>query len=395
MRASGAGARGNSAATPEGGLETRRGGEGVLPNREGGVLSRSGGPVTVTRRGELVLLRLHHPRVSTRVHIRAVAVSVALLGMTAVVFAWSLSVGDFPVPLPEVVATLLGRGSEDSDFIVGELRLPRGLTGLLVGAAFGMAGAIVQRLARNPLASPDIIGINAGAAAAGVFVIVVLGHTGVEVTAGALGGALLAGAAIYLFAYRKGVTGYRLVLVGVGVSAVLMAVTEYLLTLATIEDAQRSILWLTGSLNGRDWAHVRPVSVALAVLMPLAVALSRQLRTLELGDDIARALGVRIEVTKACLVVVGVSLAAVATASAGPIGFVALVSPQVARLLVGTRSAGLLPAAACGSLLVLAADLVARRLFAPTELPVGIATAAVGAPYLLWLLARANRVSDV
>jgi iron complex transport system permease protein len=291
-----------------------------------------------------------------------------------------------------VVAALFGGGSEDSAFIVRTLRLPRGLAAVLVGAAFGVSGAIFQRLARNPLASPDIIGVTAGAATAAVFVIVVLGGGGVGVTWGALLGSAMTSLAIYLLAYKRGVSGYRLVLVGIGVTAMLTSVTQYLLVRAEIFEAQRAVVWLTGSLNGRGWDQVRPAGVALAVLLPVAVGLARHLRLLELGDDTARGLGGRVEPARGALLLTAVALAAVATASAGPVAFVALVSPQVARRLVGGRTVALLPSAAFGALLLVASDLVARRLFAPTELPVGVVTAVIGAPYLLVLLARANTI---
>ena len=340
----------------------------------------------------LVVVRSTRLGWSTRVHARAVAVTMALLVVAFAVFCWSLAVGDFPVPIGEVLATLAGGGSEDSAFIVRTLRLPRGLTALLVGAAFGLAGAVFQRLARNPLASPDIIGINAGAAAAAVFVIVVLHGSATQVTLGALAGSAVTAIAVYLFAYKRGVTGYRLVLVGIGVTAVLTSITSYLLTRAEIFDAQRATVWLTGSLNGRGWEHVRPVGLALLVLLPVTAGLARQLRMLELGDEAARSLGTRVERSRAALLLSATALAAIGTASAGPVGFVALVSPQIARRLVGGRSLGLLPATACGALLLVASDLVGRRVFAPTELPVGIITAILGAPYLLLLLARANRI---
>jgi iron complex transport system permease protein len=341
--------------------------------------------------GHLVL-RSRRLGLSTRVDGRSVTVTLVLLAAALAVFAWSLSVGDFPVPLGDVLSTLVGRGSPDTDFIIRTLRLPRGLVALLVGAAFGLSGAIFQRIARNPLASPDIIGINAGAAACAVLVIVVLNGTSHQVTAGALGGALVTALAIYLLSYRRGVTGYRLVLVGIGFTAMLVSVTSYLMTRAQIFEAQRAMVWLTGSLNGRGWDHVRPVAVALAVLVPVTVLLARQLRMLDLGDDAAKGLGTRVELARGALLLAGVALAAVAVASAGPVGFVALVSPQVARRLVGGSSVALLPSAAFGALLLVASDLVARRLFAPTELPVGIVTAVLGAPYLLFLLARANQI---
>lgn len=337
------------------------------------------------------VLRWPRPGLSVRVHGRAVAVTAALLAVGFATFAWSLSVGDFPIPIGDVLASLAGGGSEDAGFIVRTLRLPRALTGVLVGAAFGLSGAIFQRVARNPLASPDIVGIEAGAAAAAVLTIVVLGGSTAQITIGALAGAVLAAVAIYALAHRRGVTGYRLVLVGIGITAVLHSVTSYLLTRAEVHDAQRAVVWLTGSLHARGWEHVRPTSVAVAVLVPVALGLGRHLRALELGDDAARGLGTRVEGARASLLLTAVALAAVGTAAAGPVAFVALVAPQVARRLVGDRSLALVPSAATGALLVVAADLAARRLLSPVELPVGIFTAVLGAPYLLHLLVRANR----
>ncbi|MFP4513797.1 MAG: FecCD family ABC transporter permease [Acidimicrobiales bacterium] len=344
--------------------------------------------------GGMTILRSDRLGISTRVDTRSVLVTLAVASVTAAAFAWSISIGDFPIPLVDVLSYLIGQGSEDADFIIGQLRLPRGLTAAMVGAAFGISGAIFQRIARNPLASPDIIGINAGAAAAAVFTIVVLHGTSVQVTFGALAGSTATALAIYALAYRKGVTGYRLVLVGIGITAMLGSVTSYLLTRAEILDAQRATVWLTGSLNARSWDHVRPIAIALLVLVPCAIGLARHLRLLELGDDAARGLGTRVELARGGLLLTGVALAAVSTASAGPIAFVALVAPQIARRLTGGRSLALVPAAMCGALLLVAADLAARRLFAPTELPVGVFTAILGAPYLLYLLARANRIGS-
>jgi iron complex transport system permease protein len=187
------------------------------------------------------------------------------------------------------------------------------------------------------------------------------------------------------------VSPYRLVLVGIGVAALLTSVIQYLLTRAEIFEAQRAVVWLTGSLNGRGWEHVRPVLIADVVLIPLLIGLAGSLRTMQLGDDAAKGLGVRIERDRFVLVLVAVALAAMATASAGPVIFVAFVAPPIARrltrdpLAIGT-------AALVGAVVVVLSDLVARRMFAPTELPVGVVTGVVGAPYLLWLLARTNRV---
>ncbi|MDQ2650870.1 MAG: iron chelate uptake ABC transporter family permease subunit, partial [Actinomycetota bacterium] len=248
-------------------------------------------PGTALSYDRLVVFRSRRLGLSTRVHARAVLVTIVVSALTFAVFCWSLAVGDFPVPIGDVLRSIVGQGEPGSDFIVRTLRMPRALTAILVGAAFGLSGAVFQRLARNPLASPDIIGVNAGAAASAVFVIVILDGTGNQVTFGALAGSLLTSLAVYVMAYKRGVTGYRLVLVGVGVTAMLASVTSYLLTRAEIFDAQRAMIWLTGSLNGRGWEHVRPVFVALLVLLPVVLGLARHLRMLELGDETAKGLG--------------------------------------------------------------------------------------------------------
>jgi iron complex transport system permease protein len=220
---------------------------------------------------------------------------------------------------------------------------------------------------------------------------VVIGGSTLVVALGALAGSLLTALAIYVLAYKRGVSSYRLVLVGVGVGAVMTAITSYLLTRAEINDAQRATVWLTGSLNGRSWDHIRPLALAMAVLTPAVLVLARPLRALQLGDDTARGLGVAVEWSRAALVLVAVILVAVATSVAGPIGFVAFVAGPIARRLVRAPLT-LVPAALAGALLLLVADLLARRAFAPTELPAGVVTGLLGAPYLIWLLARANRI---
>jgi iron complex transport system permease protein len=354
---------------------------------------RWGHPRRPARTG-FVVLRSDRLGVSVRAEPRSMLVTIVLLAGALGIFAWGLTVGDFPIPLSDVLDELVGDGNSDSAFIVRTLRMPRGLTALLVGAAFGLSGAIFQRIARNPLASPDIIGVSQGAAAAALFVIVILGGSSNQVTSGALFGALATATGVYLLAYKRGITGYRLVLVGIGITAMMQSIVSYLLTRAEIQDAQQAAVWLTGSLNNRGWDHVRPITWALALLLPAALFLARHLRTLELGDDAAKGLGVRVEGVRSGLLLVGVALAAVAVASAGPVSFVALMSPQVTRRLIAERSLGLLPAAAGGAFLLASADLVARRVMAPTELPVGVVTAILGAPFLLWLLVRANKIGS-
>lgn len=324
---------------------------------------------------------------------RGVAVGLALAVAVVVTFAVSVSVGDFPISISEVIPAIFGFGNPDSHFIIRTLRLPRAMTAVLVGAAFAFSGAIFQSLARNPLASPDIIGITAGASAAAVFIIVVVGGGGWLIPLGAFLGALSTATMIYFLAYRRGISAYRLVLVGIGIAAVLNSVIWYLLTRAQIWEAQRATIWLTGSLNGRGWEHVRPVGLTMLTLFPAVLLLARPLRILQLGDDAAKGLGAGVEKFRRYLLLVAVALSALATASAGPVAFVAFVAPPIARRLTNS-SLTLVPAALAGALLLLVSDLMARRAFAPTELSVGIITGLIGAPYLLWLLARANKVGS-
>ena len=331
---------------------------------------------------------------SVRVDPRAVAVTVLATAVAFAALAVSLTLGDYPLPLSDVLAVLGGGpgATRRSAYIVLELRLPRALGAITVGAAFGLSGAIVQRVVRNPLASPDIIGINAGAGAAAVFLVVVLAAGPLTVALGALAGAWATAATIYLLSRRRGVTGYRLVLVGIGVTAMLTSITAYLLNSANVYTAEQASIWLTGSLAGRSWAHVVPVLIAVVILLPVACRLAGPLRVLELGDDLATALGTRAEPVRAGLLAVAVALAATATAAAGPIAFVALAAPQIARRLVRERGLALITSAAVGGALLALADLAARRVLAPVELPVGVLTTVLGAPLLVWLLARANRI---
>lgn len=318
-------------------------------------------------------------------------VVLTLVVATLAVGVWSMMVGDFPLSVGQVLGALFGDGGKDAEFIVETLRLPRALTGMMVGAALGMSGAVFQSIARNPLGSPDIIGFESGAAAGAVAMITMFDASNTQVAAGAVAGGLLTALLVYVLAYTRGVAASRLVLVGIGIGFTASALVDYLITRAQIYDVQRAAVWLTGSLNGRSWDHVRTIGIALIALAPLIVLARRSLDRLELGDDTAMALGVRVGRTKLFLILLAVGLAALAVAAAGPIVFVAFVSAPIARRLTSTPGACVVPAACVGAFLTTAADLAARRVFAPTEFPVGIATAVIGAPYLLWLLSRQAR----
>ncbi|MER7014944.1 iron chelate uptake ABC transporter family permease subunit [Saccharopolyspora sp. NPDC000359] len=315
------------------------------------------------------------------------------------VFVLDVGLGEYQISPLEVLQTLLGGGDRAQQIIILELRLPRALTALLVGAALGLSGAIMQTLARNPLASPDMLGITWGAGTAATLVIVLGGTAGS--VAGALAdyglplvalvGGLLTGVAVYGLAYRRGVDSYRLVLVGVGVSALAGNATYWLLTVGDVNEAGRALVWLTGSLNARGWEHVVPTAIALCVLVPLTLIGSHVLSALQFDDDTVRGLGVRMDLSRGLLLLAAVVLASIATAAAGPIQFVALATPQIALRLARTSRPPMLASMVFGGALVVGADVISRTAFGALELPVGIVTAILGAPYLIYLLVRRYR----
>ncbi|WP_320672704.1 FecCD family ABC transporter permease [Patulibacter defluvii] len=325
---------------------------------------------------------------SLRVAPRTVAVCAALAVIALVALVLSIGTGEYPIAPGRVVETLLGGGDQGTQFVIETLRLPRALTALLVGAALGAGGAILQSISRNPLGSPDIVGFTQGASAGAVLQIVVLGGGAAATATASIIGGLAAAIVVYALSYRGGVAGYRLVLVGIGMAALMAAITDYLITRARLEDAQAAWVWITGSLNGRGWEHVRPVALALVVLLPLVVVLARDLRMMEMGDDAAKALGVKVERSRLLLVLVAVGLTAVATASAGPVIFVGLAAPQIGRRLTRATGPGVGTAALTGAVLLLLADLGGQRIFPSHQLPVGVMTGVLGGAYLIWLLSN-------
>jgi iron complex transport system permease protein len=268
------------------------------------------------------------------------------------------------------------------------------VVGLLVGAGFAMSGAIWQSITRNPLASPDLLGVTAGASAGAVAVIVFGGTAflgaAIGIPVAAMAGGLLTGVVIYLLAWRRGIEGFRLVLIGVAVNGILIALTNWMLVIGEIWDAQAATVWLNGSLNGRGWGDAIPAAIALGVIGAVALASTFQLSALKLGDDTARALGVRVQLSQSVLLIASVLLAAMCVTAAGPIGFVAFVAPQVTLRIARTAGPPLLASALTGAALVVGSDYVARVLL-PVELPVGIVTTAIGGPFLMYLIIHTNR----
>ena len=326
-----------------------------------------------------------------RLRVRYLIVVALLLAATTVAGVLALGTGDYAIAVGDVVRTLFGQGDRRMRLVVLEWRMPRVLLGLVLGAALGAAGAIFQSLTRNPLGSADIIGFDAGAYTGALLVITTVGTGYAMVASAAIGGGLGTAVVVYLIAYRRGFQGFRLIIVGIAVAAMLSSLNTWIMLHADLYMALAAGAWGSGSLNAVGWEQAIPATIVLIPLWVAAAALARRMHLLEMGDDAAVALGVRTHRTRLWLVTLGVALTAVATAAAGPIAFVSLAAPQLARRL--TRSAGvtLAASAAMGALLLTASDLAAQRLFAPTQLPVGVITVAFGGVYLIWLLIREAR----
>ncbi|OZM71961.1 ABC transporter permease [Amycolatopsis antarctica] len=321
------------------------------------------------------------------------AVIAGLLVSNAVIFALTLMIGKTFYSPQEVLEVVLGHDPPGASFTVGRLRLPRAVVAVLAGLCFGLAGVTFQTMLRNPLASPDIIGISSGASAAAAFAIVVLSAGGVTVSIIAIAAGLTVALVIYLLSFRNGVAGTRLILIGVGVTAMLDSVTSYVISRAAEWDRQEASRWLAGSLNGASWAEAVPLLGAVALLGPVLLGQVGNLAAMRLGDDSASALGVRVERTRLTVIVAAVGLTSFATAAAGPIAFVAFLSGPIAARIVGPNGSLLIPSALVGSLLVLVADLCGQFAFS-SRFPVGVITGVLGAPYLIYLIIRSNRAGD-
>ncbi|OKJ66616.1 FecCD family ABC transporter permease [Streptomyces sp. CB02460] len=324
-----------------------------------------------------------------------VLVTLLLAAAAFLVFCLSIGVGDFPIGLSRVIATVLGGGEQVDRFVIMDLRMPRALAGVVVGVALGVSGAITQSVARNPLASPDILGITGGASAVAVFLVTVSGGAAAAVTdavglsAAALLGGLGTGLLVYFLAWRRGIDGFRLILIGISVSAAMEAITTWLLTSADIRDVARAQAWLVGSLDNRSWSEVRVALWCTLGLLAVVVCLAFQFKPLHLGDEVAAGLGVRFTRVRAVMLLCAVLLAASAVSAAGPVPFVALVAPQVAMRLARHPTPPMAASGLVGALLLTGSDLIARTAL-PDGLPVGVVTAAIGGPFLVYLLVRAN-----
>lgn len=313
-----------------------------------------------------------------------------LVALVCFLLALTLTLGQSFTPPSDVVRVLIGEDVEGASFLVGTLRLPRAILSLLAGLSFGLGGVVFQIMLRNPLASPDIIGITSGASAAAVFAIIVLSLSGPAVSVVAVVAGLVVALLVYGLAARKGVAGTRLILVGIGVAAMLHSVIAYILSTAPAWNLQEAMRWMTGSVNGAQLAEAVPLALALVVFGALLFSQRRELEVLRLGDDTAAALGVKIARTRITVIFAAVGMIASVTAVTGPIAFVSFLSGPIAARIVGSGGSLLLPSALIGALLTLAGDYTGQFLL-PSRYPVGVITGALGAPYLLYLIVRINR----
>ena len=321
---------------------------------------------------------------------RVPVILLVLCLVTLMAMVLSVGYGEYPISPVDVVKTLLGIPTANGDyaFIINTLRLPRTIVAFLVGVGLAIAGTITQGITRNPLAAPGIIGVNAGATLAAVSLIILLPNAPVSLLPfGAFGGALAIAILIYLLAWQGGSSPVRLILVGIGFSLIASALTDIMITFGEINTVSQALVWLAGSVYGRSWSQVIALLPWIVIFGTMALLLTRELNTLNLGDEVARGLGSRVEWQRGLLLLTGVALAGASVATAGAVGFVGLMSPHLGRQLVGASHEGLLPVSAMmGGMLVVVADLLGRVLFAPLELPCGIITAAIGAPYFVYLL---------
>ncbi|MFD3705557.1 FecCD family ABC transporter permease [Nocardia sp. NPDC058658] len=339
----------------------------------------------------MVLLRSRRLGLTARIGVRTVVVCAILLVIAAVTAVLALGTGDFPIPAPRVLRALFIGDERFDRLVVRDWRLPRILLALVLGAALGVSGAILQSVTRNPLGSPDIIGFSTGAYTGALLVILTLGGGNFQTAAGAMIGGLGAALVIHLLAFRHNVTGFRLIIVGIGVSAMLASVNTWLIMRADLDAAMSAAAWGAGSLNGLSWPQVAPTVLILAVLAVALIPAAPRLQILELGDDTARGLGLNTSKATGWLIALSVGFTSLATAVAGPIAFVSLAAPHLARKLTRTPSIALLPSAVMGATLLVTCDWIAQRAFAPTTVPVGIVTGSIGGLYLAYLLVAEAR----
>ncbi|KOY62550.1 ABC transporter permease [Photorhabdus heterorhabditis] len=325
---------------------------------------------------------------------RNLMVTCAMLLLIMVLAVFSMTIGKFNITIEQIISTFWGAGSGTvSEKIIMDIRLPRVLTAIFVGAALGVSGAVFQSISRNALGSPDVIGFTTGAATGAIIQIVLFDNNAAQVAIAAIVGGVLTAAVVYLLSLKSGsIGGYRLILTGIGVGSVLTALNGLLLVKGNLDNTVMANLWLAGSLNARTWGHVFPVLTGVVLLVPLVLFTARKLNIIEMGDDIASQLGIKVERVRLIMIFCAVVLAALATGAAGPIAFVALAAPQLVVRLTRSRNMPVISAALMGACLLLAADLFTQLLPLKAAVPIGLMTGLVGGVYLIWLLTRSRQI---
>jgi len=327
-------------------------------------------------------------QISIKCDRRTLPVCAGLAALLLVLLILSVMYGDYVMSPLAVLQAILTDAPSSEHTVVWQLRLPRILLAIMVGIALGVAGGLLQGITRNPLADPGIIGINQGAAVMAVAVLVWSEQVSVVMlpVAAFLGGTLSA-ALIYSLAWKEGSSPIRLVLVGIGFAAFTSAVTQMMIVFGDIDRVDQAYTWLAGSVYGRDWQHVHVLAMCLALLLPIVMLFTAKLDVLMQGDAVAKSLGVKVEWTRLIVLLLSVALSSAAVSAAGIFGFLGLVAPHIARQLVGVMHIGVLPTAGLvGAVILVAADLLGRSLIAPNQIPAGLVTAILGAPYFFWLL---------
>lgn len=327
--------------------------------------------------------------VSVRWKSRPLMICCLLVAAILLLAVFHIATGTMSFSFSQVVSSLLG-GSDNAtaDRIIQRVRLPRLVTALFVGASLGMAGSIFQSISRNALGSPDVIGFTTGAATGAIAQIILFNAGPLETALSAVASGMAAAVLVFMLAVKGRRTGgYRLILVGIGVGAILSGINTVLLVAGDLDQAASAQLWLSGSLNTRSWAHAVPAMAGFAVTVPLALYYAKSVNLLEMGDDAACQLGIQPERTRLTMVLVAVTLTSVATASAGPIAFVALAAPQLARRLTASSNVPLISGALMGATLLVGADLLSQHVPFGIKMPIGLTTGLLGGLYLLWILA--------
>ena len=321
---------------------------------------------------------------------RAIIANVSLIAIVLCICIMMLLYGNTNYSLDVVIRVLRGENIQGATFAIATLRLPRMLSGLLVGIAFGIAGNTFQTMLRNPLASPDIIGVTSGSSVAAVFCILVLGLSGPAVSIISVISGLLVSMLIYLLSKDISFSGSRLILIGIGIQAMLQAAISFLLLKASQYDVPGAMRWLSGSLNGMTMKGIPTLFIVVMVFGIISLLFTKYLQVIELGDEFATTLGIRLNLVRIILILSTVFLIAFATSTTGPIAFVAFLAGPIASKIVGRGSSNVLASGLVGALLVLSSDMIGQYVFS-TRFPVGVITGILGAPYMLFLLICINR----